>query len=137
MKQSGAGCDGFDSDGDGIIDNCEDRTPPRLILTESTRFQCDLTDLDKLCYNQNTFMEYTHAEAYILKNVQVSDECAARSELSIDMELTDTTTCDILYGKTTIMQNVLSLLLFSNVTHPTFTSRIGTEAVLPGPRMWN
>ena len=113
-KQSGAGCDEFDSDGDTFIDNCEDKTPPRLILKDPNQFRCDLTNLTKLCYNRNTFIEYAHAEAYLLANVQLADDCATiqKGQLSIDVNnRNSTTTCDVIYGKTIIMQNILSLLL--------------------------
>ena len=133
-KRSGAGCDQFDSDGDGEIDNCEDRTPPRLILKEPSQFQCDETDLKKLCVDSKTLKEYAHAEEYLLTNVQSTDECATRSKRSIDVvKSIDTTTCEVDYGKTTIMQNVLSLQLpFSTITHPLCTSRIDTHAALHG-----
>jgi hypothetical protein len=83
--QSGAGCDQFDSDGDTFIDNCEDSTAPRLILKDPNQFQCDLTNLDKLCYNRNTFMEFGHAQTYLLANVQIIDDCADKDQLRINV----------------------------------------------------
>lgn len=129
--QSGAGCDQFDSDGDTFIDNCEDITAPRLILKDPNQFQCDLTNPSKLCYNRNTFMEFGHAQTYLLANVQIIDDCAGKDQLRINVtETKNTTTCEVIYGKKNIMQDVLSLLLLH--CYSSCTSRIDTRAVILG-----
>jgi hypothetical protein len=92
-----AGCDGYDSDGDGKVDNCEDRNPQRLVVKNTSLFLCDETDPQKLCYTSNTFKQYTDAENFILNQVQVNDDCAARNQLSIGTERIDSSVC----GETT------------------------------------
>lgn len=92
-----AGCDRYDSDGDGIADNCEDIFPPRLVVNNASLFLCDETDPQKLCYSASTFKEYSHAENFILNQVQVNDDCAKRNQLSIGTERIDSSVC----GETT------------------------------------
>lgn len=92
-----AGCDGLDSDGDGKADNCEDNVAPRLVLKNSYLFLCDKTNPQKLCFGDETFKQYSNAENFLLSQVQVSDDCATQSQLSIDVNRVDSSTC----GETT------------------------------------
>jgi len=74
-KQKGAGCDEFDSDGDGKIDICEDRHPPTLLFANAALFKCDKADLAKHCYTDEVFLEYEHAENFLKDQMIVSDDC--------------------------------------------------------------
>jgi len=74
-KQKGAGCDEFDSDGDNIIDFCEDRHPPTLLFANAALFKCDEANLAKHCYTEKVFLEYEHAENFLKDQMIVSDDC--------------------------------------------------------------
>jgi hypothetical protein len=75
-KQQFAGCDEFESDGDGFVDYYEDRFPPSLLLSDAALFRCDKDDPNKLCYSDEVFTEYTHAKDFLNFTVKVTDDCA-------------------------------------------------------------
>lgn len=91
--QRNAGCDGVDSDGDKIIDLCEDRFKPSLLLTEPTTFMCDLTEPEKLCFNSKIFTNDTHAMSFLSKQVQITDDCALQSQLDFNLTKVEGTSC--------------------------------------------
>jgi hypothetical protein len=90
-KQKGAGCDEFDSDGDNIIDYCEDRHPPTLMFANAALFKCDKTNLTKHCYTDEVFLENEHAENFLKDQVIVTDDCLIAKGL--DMVISREGTC--------------------------------------------
>ena len=110
-RQRSAGCDSFDSDSDGFIDICEDRSPPRLIVKDSYLFYRDRSMPEKLCYNDYTFKKYDDAEKFLLKQIQASDDCANRKQLSIEIKKIDN---DSQCGETTYGKLSHSIIKKSN-----------------------
>lgn len=85
MNQKGAGCDEFDSDGDNIIDFCEDRYPPSLLFANAALFKCDDANLTKHCYTEKVFVKYEHAENFLKDQVIVTDDCLILKGLDMDI----------------------------------------------------
>jgi len=84
-KQKGAGCDEFDSDGDGKIDNCEDRHPPTLLFANAALFKCDEANLAKHCYTEKVFLKNEYAENFLKDQMIVSDDCLIAKGLGMDI----------------------------------------------------
>jgi hypothetical protein len=91
MIQKGAGCDEFDSDGDNIIDFCEDRHAPTLMFANAALFKCDEADLAKHCYTEKVFLNNDHAENFLKDQVIVTDDCLIANGL--DMDISHEGTC--------------------------------------------
>jgi hypothetical protein len=91
---SSAGCDGFDSDGDGQVDYCEDQYPPELVVRNVEAFQCENlnTDASRLCYTAVVFKDEKQAEIFLRVNFVVIDDCPA-TRLDIEIKKIDGTAC--------------------------------------------
>ena len=99
-KQPNAGCDEFDSDGDGDIDVCEDRSPPSVLFGNSELFRCDETNVTKLCYSGKVFQKHEYARDFLEYQVKVTDDCQPIKNLGIDINHTSGTVChETLYGE--------------------------------------
>ncbi len=83
-----AGCDGSDSDGDGLVDNCEDQYPPELVLRNVEAFRCDYHNADApgLCYMGGVFKDEKQVEIFLRDNFIVIDDCSA-TETKLDVEI--------------------------------------------------
>jgi hypothetical protein len=90
-KQKGAGCDEFDSDGDSIIDLCEDRHPPTLMFANAALFKCDEANLAKHCYTEKVFLNNEHAKNFLKDQVIITDDCLIAKGL--DMVISREGTC--------------------------------------------
>ena len=88
-----AGCDQFDSDNDGTIDNCEDRYPPQLLLENTDKFMCNKAALEDLCYKGEVFQQNSHAEEWLKVNFGVVDDCTPSRFLGIDVAKVDDEQC--------------------------------------------
>lgn len=105
--QRNAGCDGVDSDGDKVIDWCEDRFKPSLLLTEPMTFMCDLTEPEKLCFNSKIFQKETHARKFLSKQVHITDDCALQSQLDFNLTKLEGTSCS-----NTVFSKLYTLCIF-------------------------
>ena len=88
-----AGCDGFDSDGDGITDVCEDRFPPELFVRNPEKFRCDDSNYQRLCHRDKVFRNEQQLKNFIDYQFYAIDDCQssqaieasqARIEVKID-----------------------------------------------------
>eukprot|EP00979_Chaetoceros_neogracilis_P006713 scaffold1372_cov289-Chaetoceros_neogracile.AAC.17 len=123
-KQKGAGCDEFDSDGDNIIDFCEDRHPPTLMFANAALFKCDEANLTKHCYTEKVFLKNEYAENFLKDQVIVTDDCLIAKGL--DMVISREGTCS---------ETVFSLFPRQNYTEckdiPTLSNEITAPSSSP------
>ena len=84
-----AGCDDFDSDGDGLVDICEDQHPPELVLRNVDAFRCDyhITHASRFCYTAVVFKDEKHVEQFLRDNFVVIDDCPSPTTM-LDVEIT-------------------------------------------------
>jgi hypothetical protein len=75
--RSQAGCDSLDSDGDGQVDNCEDKYPPELVVRNVEAFRCGnlYTDASRSCYTAVVFKDEEEVETFLRGNFVVIDDC--------------------------------------------------------------
>lgn len=99
-SQRDAGCDEFDSDGDGFIDICEDRYDPEILIGDASLFFCDKANPGKLCYTDEVFLERQHAINFIEFQMKVSDDCAPPKNLGMKIELTKGTCSETVFTVT-------------------------------------
>jgi hypothetical protein len=80
------GCDGYDSDGDGQVDYCEDQYPPELVLRNVEDFRCDYhnTDVSRFCYTAVVFNNEEQVAIFLRDNFIAIDDCPA-TELDIEI----------------------------------------------------
>ena len=99
-SQYSAGCDNYDSDGDGDVDVCEDRFPPSILIKNLALFRCDETDVDKLCYSDKVFSQHVYAENFLRHEFIPVDDCMMEDNLGMDVVHVSGTTCnEVVYGK--------------------------------------
>jgi len=89
-RQRGAGCDNFDSDGNGVKDDCEDRFPPSILVTNTDIFRCDPEDVTKLCYDKKVFSKDKYARDFLEYQMKATDDCAQQKSLDIIIEQSGT-----------------------------------------------
>lgn len=85
--------DGFDSDGDGSIDICEDNYPPTLLIRNRDLFRCDIDNIDKLCYHEKTFKSFENGETFLRSLIEANDDCANFEERGIKINHEANTKC--------------------------------------------
>ena len=92
--RSQAGCDGLDSDGDGQVDNCEDKYPPELVVRNVEAFRCGNlnTDASRLCYTAVVFKDEEQVEIFLRGNFVVIDDCPL-TKLGIEIRKIEGTAC--------------------------------------------
>jgi len=81
-----AGCDDLDSDGDGEDDNCEDRSPPNILLRDAKIFRCDDDDTSKLCYTDKWFKNQKQVLNFLEYEFPAADDCAPSSKLNVTID---------------------------------------------------
>lgn len=88
LKQ--AGCDELDSDGNGIVDQCEDRFPPSVVLRNAELFRCNDDDYAELCYTGKVFNGEKQLMNFLNYQFPASDDCQiSPSKLKVDISYED------------------------------------------------
>eukprot|EP00797_Seminavis_robusta_P004525 Sro1296_g260410.2 (416) ;mRNA; r:22774-24585 len=88
-----AGCDGYDSDNVGIIDNCgEDATPPEIKVSESRGFR---GHGGQYKVHGQLFQSSSSALSFLRKSLTVDDDCAKSDDLDLPLEVVETGNCGI------------------------------------------
>jgi hypothetical protein len=83
-----AGCDGFDSDGDGQVDYCEDQYPPELVVRNAQDFDCgnsNAVDTRRFCYMATVFSNEIQVEKFLKDHFVAVDDCSA-TKLDIEIK---------------------------------------------------
>ena len=86
--QPGAGCDGIDSDGDEetMIDVCEDRYAPSIILLNSGLFISHKREMADFSFTDEVFLTHEHVQHLFNYQVRVDDDCAVSKMLTMKIE---------------------------------------------------
>jgi hypothetical protein len=89
------GCNAIDDDGDGYQDNCEeDKFPPEILLNGWVEAALSRND-DEIRIMEKSFQTTDAAREYLEGIVTVVDDCAATSNLSVDIVHDDSSgTCE-------------------------------------------
>ena len=101
-----AGCDDLDSDGDGKVDECEDRFAPEILVRDAKIFRCDDDDTSKLCYTGQVFKSDKQARNFLEYEFPASDDCTTspkKLSVTIDYERGE---CQNTVYKLTPVQNI-------------------------------
>jgi len=82
-----AGCDSLDSDGDRVVDVCEDQFPPELIVRNADMFQCENStdDPSRFCYTGAVFNNKNEAIKFLKYQFPVIDDCQSASKLNVNI----------------------------------------------------
>ena len=80
-----AGCDQLDSDGNGIVDMCEDRFPPSIVLRNAEIFRFNDDDYTDLCYNGKVFSNKKQLFNFLDYQFPASDDYQSPSKLSVNI----------------------------------------------------
>jgi hypothetical protein len=79
------GCNAMDDDGDGYQDNCEeDKFPPEILLNGCMEAELSRNG-EEIRIKEKSFQTYDAAREYLEGIVTVVDDCAATSNLSVDI----------------------------------------------------
>jgi hypothetical protein len=92
-----AGCDNFDSDGDGQKDNCEDRFPPELFVRNPEIFICDESDTGRLCHNGNVFKNEKQVSYFLEFQFFAMDDCQPSDEVVVIIDKQGGSCSDTVY----------------------------------------
>jgi len=83
--QEFAGCDGQDSDGNSMIDDCEDRFAPTIIFADPLSF-VTYSDLTVLQYSKTIFSNKTHVVNFFNISATVDDDCQDNINVKMNIE---------------------------------------------------
>lgn len=98
----------MDSDGDGKVDECEDRFPPDIVLRKAEIFRCDEDDTSKLCYNEKVFNSEKQARNFLEFNFALADDCSPSKNLELVIEKIPSSNCNNTMYTLTPFQNITS-----------------------------
>ncbi|KAL3778621.1 hypothetical protein ACHAW5_005068 [Stephanodiscus triporus] len=82
----GAGCDGFDSDGDGKTDVCEDRFPPELYVRNPEKFRCDDSNYQRLCHRDKVFRNEQQLKNFMEYQFYAIDDCQLSQDIEVKID---------------------------------------------------
>lgn len=98
----------MDSDGDGKVDECEDRFPPEIVLRNAAMFRCDEDDTSKLCHNEEVFKSEKQARNFLEFNFALADDCSPSKNLELVIEKNPSSNCHNTMYTLTPVQNITS-----------------------------